>query len=266
MSALNKNVTRTILGSSEKTFETMSRSADTISFALTTTDKFYVGYKEKFQSRYFLLSTVNSVSTSVVTVKYWNGTEYATVEDLVDQTRGFTRNGFISWNNLSDWQKKAQTGVADVELYWVEITVSVNMAAAVLQCVENIFCSEDDLRSYYPELVYDARYLPPGRTTFIDQFVAARDLIVTRLKQDGIIKDESQILDINQVTVPAVHATAWIIMDAIAKDDGDKETAKAMYGKFNMELNQSHKSFDLDNSGTIDSVEENIGTVFIARR
>ena len=265
MSAINKNVTRTIKNTTETTFETMSRSADTVTFALTTSDEFYVGFKEKFQTRYFLPSTV-STGSATLTVKYWTGTAWAAVEDLVDQTRGFTRAGFISWSNLSGWTKKEQTGVADVELYWIEITVSSTLTSCVLQCVENIFCDDLLLRSYYPEFVSDSRYLPAGRTTFIDQFVAAKDLVVTRLKQDSIIQDESQILDINQVAIAATHATAWIIAEPIAKSDEDREAAKDMYRKFNNELTKSYKSFDLDNSGAIDVAEENIGTVFIARR
>lgn len=265
MSAINKNITRTIKNSTESTFETMSRSADTLTFALTTSDAFYVGFREKFQTRYFLLSTVSSGSATL-TVKYWDGTQYSAIEDLVDQTRGFTRSGFLSWSNVAGWEKKAQTGISDVELYWIQITVSATLTACVLQCVENLFCDDVLLSSYYPELVSDTRYLPPNRTSFIDQFVAAKDLVVTRLKQDSIIKDESQVLDINQVAIAATHAAAWIIYEPIAKSDEDKETAKDMFRKFNNELTKSYKSFDLDNSGAIDTVEENIGTVFIARR
>jgi len=264
MSAINKNITRTILNSTEKTLYTASASADTLSFALTTSDAFYVGYKDKFQSRYFLMSTV-SAGSATLTVKYWNGTAYTAVTDLVDQTLGFTRNGFISWTNENDWDLKAQTGVTE-ELYWIEITVSATLTSAVLQCVENIFCDSVLLRSYYPEIVSDTAYLPPGRSDFMEQYIAAKDLVVTRLKQDKIIENEAQILDINEVAVAATHATAWIILNPIARDDGDKERAANMFKDFNRELTNSKKSFDFDNSGVIDDNEKNVGTVFIARR
>lgn len=266
MSLVNKNITRTILNSTEKTLYTASASADTLALAMTTSDKLYIGFREKFATRYFLFSTANT-NAATLTVKYWDGDSYAAVEDLVDQTLGFTRNGFISWDNVNDWEKHAQAGITDVELYWIEISVSTNLSAGtILQCIENIFCDETLLRSYYPELVTDTSYLPANRTTFMDQYIAAKDLVVLRLKQDEIIEDESQILDVNEVCVAAVHATAWLILNPIARDEGDKERADKMFDNFNRELNASKKSFDFDNSGEVDEDEKNVGTVFIARR
>ncbi len=266
MALVNKNVTRTIYNSTEKTFQTMSASADTLSAVMTTSDKLYVGFREKFQCRYFLFGTLNT-NAATLTVKYWNGTAYTAVTDLVDQTLGFTRNGFISWTNANDWALKAQTGIASPELYWVEISVDLTLSAGTaIQCIENLFCDALLLRSYYPELVSDTSYLPPGRSDFTEQFVAAKDLVVLRLKQDKIISDESQVLDPNEVCVAAVHATAWMIVNPIARDEGDKERAKEMFDNFNRELNQSKKSFDFDNSGTVDEDEKNVGTVFVARR
>lgn len=266
MSLINRNITRTILNSTEKTLYTSSPSSDSLSFAMTTSDAFYVGYKEKFQSRYFFLSTV-SAGSATVTVKYWDGTAYTAFDDVIDQTLGFTRNGFISWTlpENATWEKVAQSGVTE-ELYWIKITVSATLTSAVLQLVDNLFCDAVTLRSYYPELVSDTAYLPPSRTDFMEQFIAAKDLVVTRLKQDKIIEDESQILDVNEVAIAATHAAAWIILSPIARDQGDIDRAKQMFADFNRELNQSKKSFDFNNSGKIEDDEKNVGTVVICRR
>ena len=99
----------------------------------------------------------------------------------------------------------------------------------------------------------------------MDQLVAAKDLVALRLKQDDIIQDESQILDINEVAVAAAHATAWIILSPIAVDEGDVNRAKEAFGNFNHELNKVKLDFDYDNSGIIDEPEKNIGNVFIVR-
>lgn len=265
MSIVNKNITRTLLNSVEKTLQTASASADALALVMTTSDKLYLGFREKFQTRYFLFATANT-NAATLTVKYWDGSAYAEVADVVDQTIGFTRSGFLSWDNIDGWQKNVQLGIT-TELYWIEITVSANLSGGTsLQCIENIFCDETLLRSYYPELVSNTSYLPSGRTSWMEQFIAAKDLVVLRLKQDDIIDDESQVLDVNEVCVAAVHATAWIIINPIARDEGDKERAKQMFNDFNRELNASKKSFDFDNSGKVDEAEKNMGTVFISRR
>ena len=266
MAAINRNITRTILDSTEKTLQTSSPSSDTLAFNLTaSTQKFYIGFKERFQSRYFLMSVAN-VTTSVVTIKYWNGTSYQAVADVVDMTVGFTRSGFISWENKSDWQLKAQSGVS-TELYWVELTVSVTLhASTVLQCVENIFCDDALLGAYYPELISDTGYLPPGKLNFMAQYIAAKDLVVSRLKRDRIIEDESQILDINQVSIAATRATAWIIYSAIVTAGADQGLVDKIFADFQEELNQSKLSFDYNNSGIIDEHEKNTGSIVICRR
>jgi hypothetical protein len=267
MSAILRNVTRTILNTTETTLKTDSTSADSLAFVITTSDALYVGADKPFSSRYFHFSTVNTNSISL-TVKYWNGTSYVAVEDPIDQTLGFTRNGFISWQNPTTdaWESVVQSGVPVQELYWIKIEVTgATSAGTALQSITNLFCDQVLLRSYYPEIVANSRYLPPGRSDFMDQLVAAKNLVVLRLKQDGIIDDESEILDINEVAVSATHATAWIILSPIAVDEGDKERAKDAFDSFNRELNKVKLDFDYDNSGQISDTEKDTGNYFLVR-
>ena len=265
MSVINRNITRTILDSTETTLQTRSPSSDTLTFELTSSSKFYVGFNYRFTTRYFHFDTLNTTQRTI-SVKYWNGTAYAAVEDLIDQTLGFTRSGFISWANLSDWVEYAQSPLSDKELYWIEVTVNDSLDAGTkLQSVLNLFSDDDLVRSYYPELISDARYLPPGRDDFIEQHVAAKDLTVLRLKQDGLIEHEGQIIDINEVAVSAVHAFRWIVLNPIAKDDSDKESADKAYDNFIRELNRVKIDVDFDESGIIEEDEEKAGNIVIIR-
>ena len=268
MSLIRRTTTRTILSSAEKTHLTDTPNADTLAFNLTTSSEFYVGYKERFCSRYFAMGVVNSVA-SVVTVKYWDGTTWTAVKDLIDQSVGFTKSGFLSWENETNWTKKNVSPITDEDqqLYWVQITVGTNLhASTTLQAVLNLFCDSDLLSQYYPELVSDERWLPEDQTTFLPQFVAAKDLVVTRLKKAKSITDESQILDVNEVSLAAVHAAAYIIMRPISDTDIDKATAKEAEDEMNKELNLVPIILDLDNSGTTDEVEKKPeGTYFRAR-
>lgn len=265
MPAINRNITRTIKNTTETTIETQSPSATTLAFNLQTTDNFYIGFKKPFTTRYFCLDTVNA-TTSIVSIAYWDGDSFEAVEDVIDQTIGFTESGFISWENKTDWRVVAQPGVADVELFWIRLTVSVNLdSGTLLQSVLNLFNDDVMLRQYYPELLSDARWLPPGRTTFIDQFLAAKNLVVQRLKRDQIIDDESQIIDINEVAIAAVYASAHIIFNPISPDEVDRERSKDAKDLMNSELNGVRLDLDLDDTGTIDEGEKDVGNIVFTR-
>lgn len=260
--------TRTIKNTTETTRETSSISATTVAFALQTSDAFYVGFHEPFNTRYFLMGTANQTAATL-TVKYWNGSDWTAVTDQIDQTLGFTQNGWISWSNTgtTPWVRKNQTGItADEELYWIQITTGTNLhASTTLQAVMNLFCDATLLRTYYPELVSDTRYLPPDRNDFMEQFVAAKDRVVLRLKQMHAISDEAQILDINEVAVAATHAAAHIILFPITKNNPDDTRAADAEEAFNNELNLARHSFDLNQDGEIDEPEEDRGMTFNPR-
>lgn len=267
MSVIHRNVTRTILDSTETTLQTKTPASDALLFELTSSSNFYIGFKKPFASRYFHFATVNTNSITV-SVETWDGSAWQDVEDLVDQTLGFTRNGFVSWvNRASDaWQDSAQSPVSDKELFWARVKVSGDLSAGTsLQSVLNLFCDEDMVEQYYPELITDTRYLPDGATDFVPQLQAAKDYVVLRLKRDQLIKDESQIIDINEVAIAAVHAFRWVVLNAIARDEGDKEVANDAKDDMNYELNQVKIDLDWDDSGIIEQDEEDIGNIFIPR-
>ena len=265
MPVINKNITRTILDSVETTQQTRTPSKDALLFELTSSSKFYVGYQNPFSTRYFHFKTLNT-TTRTITVKYWDGTQYSEVEDLLDQTNGFTSNGFISWLNQNNWREYAQSPITNQSLYWVEITIDDALDPGTeLQSGLDLYCDEDFVRGYYPEIISDSRYHPPGRDDFLEQLKAARDLVVLRLKQDGLIRNAGQIIDINEVAVAAAHAFVWVVLNPIAKDEGEKEMRDDAYKNFIKELNRVKIDIDWDNSGTIEESEKDSGNVFIAR-
>lgn len=266
MSLTRRNVTRTVKNSTETTTATDSPSSTTTPFALQTTDKFYVGLRNPFACRYFQLAGTANVQSLAVAVKYWNGTEFVAVEDLVDQTIGFTTSGFISWVNPGGWKKKALSPITDLELYWIEVSVSANMTAgATLQSVLNLFSDDAHVRVHYPELISDSRYLPPDRTDYLEQHVAARDLVVRRLKADGVIKDESQLIDPNEVALAAVHAFAYVLLNPISRSEEDRARAKAALDDMGMELSKVRLDIDQNQDGIIEEIEEETGNSFRKR-
>lgn len=265
MSVVFRNVTRTILDSTETTSYTRTPAADPLTFELTTLSNFYIGFKKPFTTRYFHFSTLNT-NVVTVTAEYWNGTTWQAVEDLIDQTNGMTRNGFLSWQNVGDWKEQELTPVDDRELFWIRVKVSDTLdGGTALQSLLNLFCDENLVRAYYPELIDDSRYLPPGRVDFVEQLEAAKNLVVLRLKQDHLIRDESQIIDINEVALSAVHAFAWVVLNPIAVDEGEKERRDKAFTDFNYELNKVKLDLDFDDTGIVEADEENQGNIFFKR-
>lgn len=263
---IRRNVTRTILSGAEKTHLTDTPNTDTLDFAITSSDKLYLGFRKPFASRYFAMDTLNT-NPSVLSVKYWDGEAFVSVEDLIDQTRGFTKSGFVAWTNPdSNWDKKAISPISDVELYWIEISVSADMSAGTkIQGILNIFCDDELLATYYPDLINDTRWIPANQTNFLPQYVSAKDEIVTRLRQGQIIQDESQVLDVNTVAVAATHAAAWIIMNPTARGEEDRDNVKEARKAMIDSLSKVNFDFDYNNDGEISESEKGQGFRFFPR-
>ena len=257
---INRRVTRVLQNATEITgFLTQPNSANKV-VALTTSDFLYLGFYGRFASRYFQVGVANAV-VSALTVEQWNGAAWVAVDDLVDQTSvgGATlaQSGFISWVNKETWKESTQTGVdADVSLYWVRIKVSANLTGTTaLKSILNVYSDDQLLAAYFPELVSDANYLPSGKTNFLDQHVAAKDLVVLRLKQRKMIDDESQIIDPNDVAIASVYAAAKLILQPIATSEDSKTLLVMAAGGFDAEIGKVSFSVDQDGDGIVSELE-----------
>lgn len=267
----NRRKIRTILNATDTTSETLSIHDSPLSFVLTTADSFYVGFHEKFSTRYFALSTVNSNST-VLSVNYWDGSAWSSVDDLIDQTSGFTKSGFVSWINEENWQKRELSPIVsndgeENKLYWIQIKVSADLSAGTaLQSVLNLFSDDESVRALYPEFITDARFLPPGRTNFLSQHLEAKNRVVRRMIQKRLIQEESQVIDINEVAEAAIHAFVDIILTPIATSDDMTLILQRARDTFESELSQVRLGLDLDKSGKVSDAERQIDFGVITRR
>ena len=261
---LNRNVTRVIKNTTEVTDSLQNVVDNPTPWVLTTPDFVYIGFRGKFASRHFQIGTANAAS-SVVSIEYWNGTAWTSVLDIVDQTNGFKIDGWISWVNQNDWQKKKQTPIDDVDLFYVRLSVSVDLdGGTTLQSLVNLFSDDDLISVYYPELISDNRYLPPNRTNFMEQHVAAREKVILRLMQRRTINDEAQIIDINEVAVAAVHAAVETLLRPITQG---REIFKRAQEDFKNEINELTKAIDKNKDGIVSNKERNnFSTMDVVRR
>ncbi len=238
---INRRVTRTILNTTEIThLLTPPNGADYV-IPLQTTDSLYIGYHGRFASRFIQVSIPNAVA-SLMTVEYWNGTSWEDVDDFLDQTasggKTLAQSGFISWQNKADWAARNLTGIdADVSLFWIKVTVSANLTGTTaIKSVIDLYCDDNLLRAYFPEIITDTNYLPDGKTNFIEQYIAAKELVVLRLKQRKKIETDAQIIDPNDVAVAATYAAACLIMRPIATSDHAKAIAAVACNGFEDEI------------------------------
>lgn len=252
----------------EVTSKLLSIASDALAFPLTTaTQHLYLGFHQRFFSRYFIMGTAN-VTAATLTVQYWNGTTWTAVDELQDRTAAFTANGWIGWTLADDntWSKSVQSPVDD-ELYWVRISTGTTLhAATTLQAVLNLFCDDVLLRTWYPEMVSDTRYLPSGRNDFYEQYNAAKEMVVQELIRMEAINEESQILDIAEVGVPTAHAAAYCILNGIPNlTEAQIARRDKMHEDMMFWLNKSRFSFDVDDSGTLSDSEDETGPRYIPR-
>lgn len=273
---INRSFTRTILNSTETTAKTKSLTADTLALEMTTSDVFYMGFKQPFATRYFHFTTPNT-NACTLSLEYWNGLEWRPVEDLVDETLGFTKSGFVSWvNPAADWKAISQAPIAartvsnelatELLYYWIRIKVSADLSAGTeLQSLVNLFCHDSDFRALYPDLVNDSRWLPSGRSDFMDQYAAARDQVVTYLKQSGKITDEGDVIDINEVSIAAVHATAYVLLHPIKGSEEIRQGAKDAYAAMAKQLERTMIAVDTNKDGKISPAEQPSGTNWLRR-
>lgn len=260
MSIVNRNVIRTVKNAAETTELTNDWNANPLAFNLLTTDFFYIGWRGRFTTRHFNLATANA-TTSVVTVEFWNGTEWEAVDDLIDGTNGFKQSGFISWELEAgkNWQKRNISPIdADKELYWVRLSVGTDLDAGTqLQSVLNLFTDDEFVRIYYPEFIANsAAWLPPGRTDFMDTHVGAKNLIITRLKQMKLIQDETEVIDVNQVAIAAAHAFAHVLLAPIAVSEDNQGLRDQAKEGLSFELSRTNIHVDSDEDGRIDEQEK----------
>jgi hypothetical protein len=238
-------------------------SRDMASITLATTSNLYVGFKKPINNLYVDFLTPN-VTASVLTIKYYNGSSFVTT-NADDDTKGFTRSGFISWDR--NQTTETATTINSVTLFWYKISCSVTMAATVINGISFIFADDQDLKQEVPEIA-DTEHLT-GKTSHILTHVAVRNQIIqdlrskdytttnatTGLKEDLTVWD---ILDLNQLKQAAIFLALSKIFFNYSDDAEDNYMSKsnAYLDKYSKALAVSRLSLDTDNDGITDEVEQ----------
>jgi hypothetical protein len=279
--ALLRNQEPKVLYSDNGTLSDVSeklRTWGTPDFSFTwnaSQDALYIGKRHKFNSLYCLLSTANENATTM-TVSYWNAGQntWLAFTDLVDETAGFTQDGFIQWEepatatvnqNVANWDKEEAsqiTGLTSLtskeELYWVKVTLSADTTASSIARFCQLLSDDRLLVHAYPEIM---QYLPSGETTFLKQHELAAMEIANELIVRGRIRHFDQIKRPDDYLLAASFKTIEIIFRPIQGDERLAAVKQDFAGKAARALDLVFSNLDANQSEALEESETEDDTV-----
>jgi hypothetical protein len=247
---------RVIFDGSDITRDVESLNGSAVGTVVSDSAFLYIGHPFKFGSRYIKIGTANETPRTFSLDQY-DGSQWNSVEDFTDQTDALTQSGFISWVSRNDWAKVELAPLSDRELFWVRISADAALSGgSTIEGIANLFSDDDELRAWYPELVSDSRFFPTGRTDFLEQHRAAKDMVVARLIDRNVIQYEGQVLDVSRYTMAAVHACAYLILAPIATGDAMIELRDEAFRRFQREIARRAEGIDLTQDGQLSDAEQ----------
>jgi hypothetical protein len=241
---------------------------DPVNASFLVNDKLYLGLYKPFNSVYMeLAANTSSVNLSF---KYSNGSGFSPLA-VMDDSRGFSRSGFIQWDrDIDEWKEQTVNGKS---LFWIEIEFLENYD---FNCngLNIVFSSDYEMEIKNP-FVLD--YLAKNDTSFIRNHVAARNEIVQLLRNGGYIKmptgqedlffnpsEERQditkwdLLDIGQIKEAATFKALASVFFNESRNVDDKEYSlyRQYQGSFGQSFKLFYLSLDIDDDGKTDDNEK----------
>lgn len=244
-------------------------------------DYLYLGSEFPFNHRYFDVSTVNT-NASIVSVDYWDGTEWRAAVDVQDETSlagaSIGRSGIISWcpNKRYLWQRESTNyenetidGLTDVviyDLFWVRMKWSGDFSAlTAMNYIGHRFATDNDVKKEYPDLLLADVFenFEAGKTNWNEQLIVASETIIKDLKAKNVIYSGNQVLDWRIFTSACVQKLSEIVFIAFGKDYTEN-TAKSE-SKYNAALKVGIPKVDLDGDAILSPQEQTFRTGVLYR-
>ncbi len=256
-------------------FNLSSFGRDASVIPLETDDFIYFGLYKPFKALYTEISVANVVSATL-DLEYWNGSAWTNLSGIIEDTKAFSRAGFIQFDKPSDW---AKTTVNGSEKFFIRMAPSVNLTVGTsIQGMNIVFSDDQDLKGIYPAV---SNYLGSTETTFILRHENSRDLMVQELRNRAFQKKGNarsyyeslepwDILEIDEVRMWSANLTMANIFSSLQANSNDLYSQKAE--EF-IEKAEYYKAavfltLDKDDDGVMDSVESasDISTRRLVRR
>ena len=243
-------------------------------------DYLYVGARFPFNSFYTIVKEVNAIP-STISIEYWDGNEWKSAIEVLDQTEGLAKSGKISFvpskqygwmmddtvhSNDTTEEIEGLGNIVIYDHYWIRLKVSATLTPTTeLSWTGVNFASDADLFLEYP--LFDSTSMmnayKSGKTSWQDQIVTASALVVEDLISKKIIKGQEQILDTDKLRSVTVSKTAQIIYKALGDDYNDEK--EAVTKEYYSRLNKSIFHVDENSNARLDERETRLTQGYIYR-
>ena len=231
---------------------------DTFNITMTTDDFIYVGFYKSINALYAQLVTANT-NTSSLTMEYFTDQSVWSTLEISDDTRAFSRSGFITWTRPDD---AANTTVAGKELCWVRISSNDDLTVASFQALNLLFSDDNDICADTPDLIDDCFY-PSGQTSHVLNHLAAKNYIMGRLRSLGYVKTgangeenitEWDVLDVYELRLASTYYAISQIYFNLSDNVDDQYWIKyqSYTQRFEEAFNLGVLSIDTNDNGQID--------------
>lgn len=228
---------------------------DSADLSLQTGEYLFITLEKYFSKIYVEMETPSTVINSLV-VEYYNGSSWSAVTSLIDETKGFTRSGFISWE-LGETKQ-------------LRISTIANMSASSVKGIGLVFSNDLDLEEAFYNI---DTLLPQGASSFISYHQAARNEIIQSLRNQGNYTaggdlTEWDLLQPDQIREASKWKALSLIFTDVSNEVDDKydQLRKNAVKKYHSAINLYLKSIDYDNDGVLTTAEKfNIVTTMVTR-
>lgn len=231
-------------------------------------DKIFIGSTFPFNSCYFKISTAASGSMSP-SVSYWTGSSYQAAIEVIDETEGLTKSGYLTWQinrAKSSWSREDTQDtsgdervlhlgdVAIYDMYWTMIEFSSSNDVS-LDWIGHKFINDNDLKVEYPSLGNTTLLgaISAGKIDWEEQEIRASRIVIEDLINGRVINDQGQIVDRRKLELMTVSKTAELIYQMLGDDYVDqRREAGTEYAK---RLKNNHLNVDVTGNADL-SIKE----------
>lgn len=234
-----------------------------------TADAIYIGSELPFNSLFFDISVAND-QAATPTVQYWDGGNWRSMVEVIDETNGLFNSGHITWttNKSHNWANEDTvypsgteqiTGLGNVtiyNLYWLKITFNVTLkATTALNWIGPKFCDDNDVTGEFT-LFSKSGFLTAyesGKTSWEREIILASNLIIEKLIDKDIIISGDQLLERSKLRDACVSKVAELIFNNLGDDyEDDRKKARAEYDE---RMNKKNFRADINQNARIDEQE-----------
>lgn len=248
-------------------FESFTGAVNELDF---TTAPLFIGFHKPLKSIYVELQS--RIAVDSLEVEFWNGSAFAAMSGIEDETEGLTKSGPIRFSN--EEQLKHDFDSSGKELYWIKITPSNNPALVGIFGI-NLVLSNDKDFGFVPNIL---DYLPDNLNSWIGFHEEARNTIVQTIRNSGkkIYQhetletrqvDQFDLLQIDEFRNASKYLALHLIFDFLSKGEDDHYSVKSkrFLERYEQALNSNLMTVDLNDNGQIDE-GENSAVQFIGIR